>query len=116
MRRHDGRYYCIYSGGSWLSESYHVAWASAPHPLGPWTEPPAVARRLLATVPGHVRGPGHNSIVTTPAGTDMLVYHAWNADGTPAADVHRPAASGTPTGRPPPAPAGPSSPFPTSPH
>jgi len=73
------RYYCLYSAGSWLNESYAVSWASAPTPLGPWTEPIGDKARLLATVPGHVRGPGHNSIVTTPAGTDMLVYHAWDA-------------------------------------
>ncbi len=82
VRRHDGIYYCIYSGGSYLGEGYHAAWASAPHPLGPWTEPPADRSQLLATVPGRVRGPGHNSVVSTNGGTDMLVYHAWNAAGT----------------------------------
>jgi beta-xylosidase len=74
-----GRYYCLYSAGSWLNESYAVGWAVAPSPLGPWTEPEPDRARLLATVPGHVRGPGHNSIVTTRGGTDMLVYHAWDA-------------------------------------
>ena len=82
VRRHGGTYYCIYSGGSYLGEGYHAAWASAPHPLGPWTEPAADRSRLLATVPGRVRGPGHNSVVTTNGGTDMLVYHAWNAAGS----------------------------------
>lgn len=82
VRRHGDRYYCTYSGGSYLGEGYHVAWAHAPHPLGPWTEPPVEHSRLLATVPDRVRGPGHNSIVTTPHGTDVLAYHAWNADGT----------------------------------
>jgi len=77
VRHHDGRYYCLYSGGSYLGEGYGVAWATAEHPLGPWTEP-AGTDRLLATVPGHVRGPGHNSVVTSPAGTDVLVYHAWD--------------------------------------
>lgn len=76
--RRGGTYYCFYSGGSYLNESYAVAWASAPGPLGPWTEPPAETGRLLASVPGHVRGPGHNSMVTTPGGTDLLVYHAWD--------------------------------------
>lgn len=75
----NARYYCLYSAGSWLNESYAVAWAEAPMPLGPWTEPEGGSGRLLATVPGHVRGPGHNSVVTTPGGTDMLVYHAWDA-------------------------------------
>lgn len=82
VRRHGDRYYCTYSGGSYLDESYHVAWVAAPHPLGPWTEPAGAPNQLLATVPGHVRGPGHNSILTTHRGQDLLVYHAWNAGGT----------------------------------
>jgi beta-xylosidase len=82
VRRHDGTYYCLYSGGSWRTEGYAVAWASAPSPLGPWTEPPVATGRLLAAVPGHVRGPGHNSIVTTYGGTDVLVYHAWDGATT----------------------------------
>jgi beta-xylosidase len=82
VRIHDGRYYCFYSGGSWQTEGYAVAWASAPSPLGPWTEPPAATGHLLAAVPGHVRGPGHNSIVTTHGGSDMIVYHAWDAATT----------------------------------
>jgi arabinan endo-1,5-alpha-L-arabinosidase len=82
VRRHDGRYYCIYSGGSWQTEGYAVSWASAATPLGPWSEAPSGDARLLRTVPDHVRGPGHNSVVTTFGGTDMLVYHAWNSDVT----------------------------------
>ena len=79
--RRNGRYYCLYSAGSWLDESYAVGWAVADAPLGPWTEPDAERSRLLASVPGRVRGPGHNSIVTTKGGTDILVYHAWDATG-----------------------------------
>ena len=82
VRRHGGRYYCFYSGGSWQTEGYAVAWASAPTPLGPWAEPADGAGRLLGSVPGHVRGPGHNSVVTTVGGTDVLVYHAWDASGS----------------------------------
>ena len=81
VKYHAGRYYCLYSAGSWLNESYAVAWAVAPGPLGPWTEPGGGRGRLLATIPGKVTGPGHNSIVTTPGSTDMLVYHAWDASG-----------------------------------
>lgn len=81
VREHDGSYYCVYSGGSFLGEGYGVAWARADSPLGPWVEPEDGSNRLLATVPGHVRGPGHNSVVTTPAGTDVLVYHAWDEAG-----------------------------------
>jgi arabinan endo-1,5-alpha-L-arabinosidase len=79
---HDGSYYLFYSGGSWQGEGYAVAWARADHPLGPWLEPPPQAGRLLQTVPHRVRGPGHNSLVTTDGGTDMIIYHAWNDLGT----------------------------------
>jgi arabinan endo-1,5-alpha-L-arabinosidase len=81
VRRYRGRYYCIYSGGSWLDESYAVSWAVAAGPLGPWQEPPSGTARLLSTVPGRVRGPGHNSLLTTYGGSDLLVYHAWDAAG-----------------------------------
>ena len=33
---------------------------------------------MLHGGPGHVRGPGHHSIVTGPDGRDWVVYHAWN--------------------------------------
>lgn len=75
--RRDGRYYCFYSGGSWLQPTYAVSYAVAAHPLGPWHEPVGVPR-LLQTVPGTVIGPGHNSVTTTPDGTDVIVYHAWD--------------------------------------
>jgi len=76
--RRNGRYYCLYSAGSWLNESYTVGWAVADSPLGPWTEPDIDRSRLLTSVPGHVRGPGHNSVVTTRGGNDLIVYHAWD--------------------------------------
>jgi beta-xylosidase len=80
VRRRDGRYYCFYSGGSWEEPSYGVAYAVSDHPLGPWEEPPAVPP-LLRTVPDHVIGPGHNSLVAGPGG-DVMVYHAWDPDRT----------------------------------
>ena len=78
--RRDGRYYCFYSGGSWLEESYGVSYAVADHPLGPFVDPPGDGPRLLRSVPGRVLGPGHCSIVTGPDGCDYLVYHAWDPD------------------------------------
>ncbi|MDP9418544.1 MAG: glycoside hydrolase family 43 protein [Actinomycetota bacterium] len=79
--RHDGRYYCFYSGGSYLESSYGVAYAVADHPLGPWTEPEGVPP-LIQTIPGHVVGPGHNSVVEGPDGRHVMVYHAWDAEQT----------------------------------
>ena len=54
--------------------------AVADHPLGPWTDVPGGP--LLRTVPGHVIGPGHNTVVTGPGGGDVMVYHAWDLDLT----------------------------------
>ena len=76
IRRQD-RYYCLYSGGRWETESYAVAYAVADSPVGPWTEP-AGAARLLGTVEGRVLGPGHNSVVLGADGGDVAVYHVWD--------------------------------------
>lgn len=78
--RRDGRYFCFYSGGSWLEESYGVSYAVADHPLGPFVDAPGEGPSLLRSVPGHVIGPGHCSVVTGPDGCDYLVYHAWDPD------------------------------------
>ena len=81
VRRRDGRYWCFYSGGSYLEPSYGVGVAVADAPLGPWSAP-ADAGPILRTVPERVVGPGHNSVVTSPSGTDVIVYHAWDAAQT----------------------------------
>ena len=81
VRRHNGRYYCFYSGSNWQTENYGVDYAVASKVEGPYTGQGRSAR-VLHGVSGHVRGPGHHSIVTGPDGRDWVVYHAWNADRT----------------------------------
>jgi GH43 family beta-xylosidase len=81
VRRYQGRYYCFYSGGSWLEPTYGVAYAVADHPLGPWVEPTGIPP-LLQTVSGKVIGPGHNCVVAGPDGQDVIVYHAWDPGRT----------------------------------
>jgi len=76
-----GRYWCFYSAGSWQQPTYAVGCAVSDHPLGPWSEV-YEASRVLQSVPGHVTGPGHNSVVATPEWGDVVVYHAWNDDLT----------------------------------
>jgi GH43 family beta-xylosidase len=80
--KHDGRYYCFYSGGCWENETYGVDFAVADHPLGPWADCGNEAGpRVLRTVPGQVLGPGHNAVIGGPDGeTEYLVYHAWGKD------------------------------------
>lgn len=75
----EGRYWMTFSGGAWTGPGYAVSWATAPHPLGPWAHAPADSPALLATGPTLI-GPGHNSLVVAPDGTDRIAFHAWNAD------------------------------------
>jgi beta-xylosidase len=80
--KHDGRYYCFYSGANWQTPRYGVDYVVADHPMGPYTGQGDHAR-VLHGVPGKVRGPGHHSIVTGPDGTtQVVVYHAWDSGMT----------------------------------
>lgn len=80
VRRHDGRYYCFYSGGAWTEPNYGVSYVVADHPLGPWEPVGANEGPLvLQTRPGEVVGPGHASITVAPDGRqEYIVYHAWD--------------------------------------
>ncbi|MFE1646072.1 glycoside hydrolase family 43 protein [Microbacterium sp. P01] len=79
--RRNGTYWMTFSGGAWTGAGYAVSWASAPHPRGPWQHAPLGAPALLASGGGLI-GPGHNSLVQAPDGSDAIVFHAWNAAGT----------------------------------
>jgi len=78
--KHNGRYYCFYSGGCWQNDSYGVDYGVADHVMGPYSDAGNEnGPRVLKTVPNHVIGPGHNSLIRGPDGeTDYIVYHAWN--------------------------------------
>lgn len=82
VRKHEGRYYCFYSGGRWESESYGVDYGEADHVMGPYQDTGLPdAPRVLRTVPDVAMGPGHNSIIRGPDGsTDYMVYHAWDRE------------------------------------
>ena len=81
VRRHAGKYYCFFSGANFLTDRYGVDYCAADHILGPYLDSGSDAgARVLHSVPGHVRGPGHHSHIMGPDGqTEYLVYHAWNA-------------------------------------
>lgn len=78
MRYHNGRYFCFYSGGAWEHDNYGISYVVADHPMGPYTRPEHVDGALLRSVPGCVVGPGHNSFVEAPDGSEYVVYHAWD--------------------------------------
>src|SRR5690606_30142216 len=66
---HEGRYYCLYSGGSWRSKDYGVGFGVADHPLGPFTDDWAQhGPTVLRGIPDKVLGPGHCSVTTAPDG------------------------------------------------
>ena len=78
--KHNGRYYMMYSGGSWDLPTYAMAYASSPSLLlaggleGPgWTKstPPFLRSTTL------VEGPGHNCLIKGPNNVDdFTLYHA----------------------------------------
>ncbi len=79
IRKHEGRYYCFYSGGNWETGSYGVDYGVADQVAGPYSDAGnEKGPRVLRTSPGRVIGPGHNSFITGPDGLDYMVYHAWD--------------------------------------
>jgi beta-xylosidase len=82
VRKHEGRYFCFYSGGRWENESYGVDYCSSELVMGPYSDAGNESGpRVLRTVPQQVIGPGHNSIITSPEETEYIVYHAWDRNG-----------------------------------
>ncbi|WP_435613063.1 family 43 glycosylhydrolase [Streptomyces sp. bgisy159] len=88
--KREGTYYFMWSEDDTRSEDYHVAYATGPSPLGPWTG----RGTILSKRPEYgVLGTGHHSVVNVP-GTDdwYVVYHrfALNGPGRPGGDgTHR---------------------------
>ena len=80
--RHEGKYYCFYSGGRWEDSTYGVDYGTSESVMGPYSDAGnEKGPRVLRTVPNHVIGPGHNSIICGPDGeTDYIVYHAWDKE------------------------------------
>lgn len=80
--QHDGRYYCLYSGGCWQTDRYGVDYAVADSVLGSWSDEGVESGpRVLRTVPDRVHGPGHCSVVMGPDDiTPYIAYHAWGPD------------------------------------
>jgi Glycosyl hydrolases family 43 len=69
-----GRYWQMYSGGSFAEPGYAVGVASADRLEGPWHKDP---RNPILRGSGRLRGPGHHCVVMAPDGvTPYAVYHA----------------------------------------
>jgi GH43 family beta-xylosidase len=81
--KHAGRFYCLYSGGCWQTDTYGVDYVVADSICGEYVDEGSDAGpRILRTVPQHVIGPGHCSVTRNDEGQHYLVYHAWDAQMT----------------------------------
>ncbi|WP_375770868.1 glycoside hydrolase family 43 protein [Archangium gephyra] len=74
----DGYYYLFYSGNAYYDGRYAIGVARATSPLGTYTK---LGAPILKTN-GTWVGPGHGSVVHSPAGTTTMVYHAWDSGHT----------------------------------
>jgi GH43 family beta-xylosidase len=73
----DGTYVLMYSANDFGSEAYAIGYATADAPTGPFTK----ADEPLFTTDasdGRYVGPGGQDVVTTPDGSDRLVFHSWD--------------------------------------
>lgn len=84
--KQNSKYYMTYSANHTCYPTYGVGYATADSPLGPWTK--AEENPILATTPEiGISGPGHNSIVHSPDGTEVfIVYHTHADPANPSAD------------------------------
>jgi len=68
----DGKYYFMWSEGGWTGPNYHVAYAMADSPLGPFKR----IGRILNQDPLIASGAGHHSIIQNPKTKQWyIVYH-----------------------------------------
>jgi GH43 family beta-xylosidase len=72
---HGGSYYLLYSGNAYYNATYAVGVARSSSPLGPYQK----AGAPILTTGGKWVGPGHCSVVDTPGGNTVMVYHAWQS-------------------------------------
>lgn len=68
----DGKYYFMWSEGSWTKDDYRVAYAIADNPLGPFRR----EATILQSDPEIGTGAGHHSVVKDPkSGGYLIIYH-----------------------------------------
>ncbi|KPV42443.1 glycoside hydrolase family 43 protein [Alicyclobacillus ferrooxydans] len=75
-------YFLMYSCGDWRTESYHIEYAIADNPLGPYRRIPTDENPdALLCSNDFAKGPGHHCVIKSPNGEDyILIYHGWAAD------------------------------------
>lgn len=72
LLRRDGKYFMTYSGNFFAGPDYAVGYATAEHPLGPYTK---AAENPILERGREVTGTGHSCFFSTPDGALMICYH-----------------------------------------
>ncbi|MBZ4187337.1 glycoside hydrolase family 43 protein [Niabella sp. 3A5MI-3] len=75
--RHKGIYYLIYSANHFENQQYAVGYATASHPLGPWTK--AAENPVLSMTNTGKPGSGHGDVFFDPDGSMNYVFHTHNS-------------------------------------
>lgn len=74
--KHKGVYYLTYSGSHFESPHYSVGYATASHPLGPWSK---YENNPIMKSTSYAHGTAHHSLVRSPDDSELfIVYHQHN--------------------------------------
>ena len=85
MLKHHGKYYLMYSANCYASREYSVGYAVAQSPMGPFVK--AAHNPVLFSILPEISGPGHNSVTTSPDGSELfIVYHVHTDPNQPSGD------------------------------
>ena len=76
--RHKGTYYLTYSANSYECPDYGIGYATADHPLGPWTKS---EHNPILQSPGTLQGCGHHAVFRDKRHRYRVVFHAHHAPG-----------------------------------
>ena len=83
--KYDSRYYLMYSANFYASRDYSVGYAVAESPMGPFVK--VAHNPILASPNAEISGPGHNSVTTSPDGSELfIVYHIHTDAQNPSGD------------------------------
>lgn len=74
LQLRNDKYFLTYSCGNWTDDTYHVRYAIANSPLGPFVEQPDT----ILSSNEMVKGPGHHAMFIDKNGHDWIVYHGWD--------------------------------------
>ena len=71
MFRRNGKYYFMWSEGSWTDSTYNIAYAIGDSPLGPFD----LKGKVIQPDPAVATGAGHHSLIGRSMDRWFIVYH-----------------------------------------